>query len=275
MERGFTGNQDVEREILMNLDDKSLLEACITNNYMKTKVCNDPFLIRRMKKTYPGALDYKPSDKTWRQYFLETIYFTDKMRTEFNYNYSFGDAQKQYNIFSIFKGDPIKYDVIVTASITEKQNALAIHYLKNIILTENIAAHLMAFGDLEILKYAFENLPDFKTNYGELGMSNVLRSSNREKFDYLISIGIVPPPGIFPKLNLSDENFIKHLIDTGLFKNDYQEAVNNLTRYKISNPLYIKVLHYLLKHGAVFPKDVSKKIVDNYNKMVVYLNLDK
>lgn len=274
MERAFSGHQDVDREILMNLNDKSLLKVCIANNYLRTKVCDDSFLKRRMKKNYPGAVEYKPKDKTWRQYFLETIYFVDKMMTEFNYNYTFGNAEKQYKIFDTFNNIPINYSLIVSESIREKQNALVIDFLKNIDLTENIARYLIIFGDLEILKYAFEKLPNFKTNYSEFAMQFALEGGHIEKFNYLISIGITPPPGIFSKLNPSNENFIKFLIDTGLFQNEYQDMINNLTKYeKISNPAYIKVIKYLLEHGATFPKNVSKKFLNNYNKMVAYLNL--
>lgn len=272
MQRIFTGIKDVDREILMKLDDKSLLEACIINKYMRTEVCNDSFLIKRMLKNYPGAIKYKPHDKSWRKYFLETIYFTDKMKNEFDYDYVFGNPQKQYDILKIFAEFKFYFEPIIIRSIHEKENALAIYYLKKSPLNDTIIQHLIIFGDLDILKYAFENIPNFKKNYGELSMSLSLETSNIEKFTYLLSMGILPPPGIFPKLNLSNEKFIKFLIDTGLFKNEYQEAIKILTAYtKIENPLYVRVLKYLLDNGGTLPKDVSKKFLKNYNKMLKYL----
>jgi hypothetical protein len=73
MEKEKLTNKDVDRQILMNLDDYSLLQACSVNDYFKNKVCDDDFIRRRLEQTYPETLRYKFPNQTWRQFFLETI----------------------------------------------------------------------------------------------------------------------------------------------------------------------------------------------------------
>ncbi len=75
---GIRGIRDVDREILMKLDDYSLLKTCSLNNFRKS-VCDDSFLERRLRETYFETLKYKPENKSWKQYFLEVIYYMDKL----------------------------------------------------------------------------------------------------------------------------------------------------------------------------------------------------
>ncbi len=76
----LTGVRDVDREILLKLDDYSLLKTCSLNNYFKNSVCDDQFLEKRLKLTYPETIKFKPADKSWRQYFLEVIYYREKLQ---------------------------------------------------------------------------------------------------------------------------------------------------------------------------------------------------
>lgn len=60
----ITGNKDLDFLILNNLDDKDLLNFCLTKN----NICDEEFW---KKRTYSKFKDIcKPSDKTWKQYYL-------------------------------------------------------------------------------------------------------------------------------------------------------------------------------------------------------------
>ena len=100
--KAFTGILDQDREILLNIqNDKELLETCSLNKYLYNQVCNDMFFRNRLTRTYPDSLKYKPSDYTWKKYFLKTIYYVAKLKEQFKYDYVEGDPKEVYHVFEI------------------------------------------------------------------------------------------------------------------------------------------------------------------------------
>ena len=99
---GFTNVKDVDREILMKLPDADLIKACSLNKYLFETVCDEQFFHRRLQAYYPDiVLNYvrRPYDKTWKQYFLEIVYYINKLKEKYNYTYSDGSPEIQYKIF--------------------------------------------------------------------------------------------------------------------------------------------------------------------------------
>jgi hypothetical protein len=47
MEKGFTGVKDTDLEILMRLDDRSLLNTCSIENVYLKRICNDESFWKR------------------------------------------------------------------------------------------------------------------------------------------------------------------------------------------------------------------------------------
>jgi hypothetical protein len=88
------------REILKRLPMRELLQSCQTNKYTWNEVCDDNFIRDRLISEYPGAEKYKPSEQTWKQYFLSTITYVDIMKRNSNYQYTTGDPKKQYILLS-------------------------------------------------------------------------------------------------------------------------------------------------------------------------------
>jgi len=73
MER-FSGNKDIDREILSKLDDKNLLKACQVNKYFWNQVCNEDFFRNRLLKMFP---EIKREDikniKNWKKFYLQVM----------------------------------------------------------------------------------------------------------------------------------------------------------------------------------------------------------
>lgn len=87
-----TGMKDVDREILSKLPDEDVIKACSTNKYLREKVCDEGFFERRMKEKYP---ELKYTSKTYKQSYLETIYYISKLK-EIGYRYmSTGEIPKE------------------------------------------------------------------------------------------------------------------------------------------------------------------------------------
>ena len=98
----FTNVKDLDREILMRLPDADLIKACSLNKYLFESVCDEQFFHRRLQAYYPDiVLNYvrRPYDKKWRQYFLEIVYYINKLKEDFDYTYVSGSPERQYKIF--------------------------------------------------------------------------------------------------------------------------------------------------------------------------------
>lgn len=66
----ITGNKNVDTLILDNLDDKDLLNFCLTQK----NICDEEFWKRRTYKKYKDVC--KPITQTWKQYYLYRLTHT-------------------------------------------------------------------------------------------------------------------------------------------------------------------------------------------------------
>ena len=66
--------KDIDLKILMELDDKSLFNACSTDTYTK-RICEDEHFWRNrfVKKFGQENMHLKSSDKSWKNYYLQII----------------------------------------------------------------------------------------------------------------------------------------------------------------------------------------------------------
>ena len=97
----FSGIKDVDREILLSMDDGDLLKTCSLNKYLFETVCDDNFFYRRLLSKYPTTLKYynKEKEETYRKYYLKVIYYISKMKEDYDYSYISGNPKVQYEIF--------------------------------------------------------------------------------------------------------------------------------------------------------------------------------
>ena len=96
MERAFTKIKDVDTKILEELDDKSLFKILLTNRYLNNLI-DENFWRRRLISKFPSAVNFK-EDETWKNYYLNTVSYVDRMRLEYGFVYSQGNIKKQYEL---------------------------------------------------------------------------------------------------------------------------------------------------------------------------------
>lgn len=135
MEKSISRLKDTDREILLKMSDKDFLKMCNVNNYFRTEVCDDMFLQRRLRETYPDTLKYK-KDESWRQYFLDVVYYTAKLKEVFNYIYKKGNPKLQYYILKVTQGNK--------------------NYLDSPTVNHGVLFLAVQKGDVNLLKYLVE-----------------------------------------------------------------------------------------------------------------------
>ena len=88
---------------MKHVSDEELLGACSVDRRMWNQVCDDSFLRRRLSK-YPGIEKYKLENETWKQFFLRSIYYVSKMQEVYEFQYTYGDFKKQYELLKGYRG---------------------------------------------------------------------------------------------------------------------------------------------------------------------------
>ena len=87
MERSLTWNKDVDKEILLRLDDKTLLNFCKTSKYGNILCQDENFWIRKINSKYPLLKEFKHDNETWKQLFIRMTYYIAKLDEEFGIPY--------------------------------------------------------------------------------------------------------------------------------------------------------------------------------------------
>ena len=67
----LTGIPDVDINILANLDDKDLFNACLVDNYIASLCRSDQLWYDKVQHRFVGAEKYKSAEKEWRKYYME------------------------------------------------------------------------------------------------------------------------------------------------------------------------------------------------------------
>jgi hypothetical protein len=78
MERSLTKTRDIDKKILDDLDDKSLLNFCKTSKYGEMLCQDETFWKRRFISKF-GAADKNP-DRKWKDFYLKIVYYLDKYK---------------------------------------------------------------------------------------------------------------------------------------------------------------------------------------------------
>lgn len=150
----FSGLKDIDREVLKYVSDEELLKICSLDRKTWNEVCDDSFLRRRLSK-YPGIEKYKKDNESWKQFFLNMVYYISKMKEIFKFEYTEGDFKKQYELLKKYRGSDLLFE-----SIKQGEISLVKHSLKhevNIHITDDYALRLAAArGRFKIVKYLVE-----------------------------------------------------------------------------------------------------------------------
>ena len=96
----FSKTKDVDRLILQKLNDEELINTLLTNKYANS-LADENFWMNRVLIRYPGTFRFKEHNMTWRNFYLSSVYYIDKMLTQFGFNFTKGDPKKYYHALRI------------------------------------------------------------------------------------------------------------------------------------------------------------------------------
>ena len=78
IEKMLTGIADVDREVLIRLDDRELFMICLSpKNKHSIKLCNEDFFRNRSMKFLSGYVKYKNPDISWKKFYVYTRQISD------------------------------------------------------------------------------------------------------------------------------------------------------------------------------------------------------
>ena len=246
----LTGLKDVDREILKHVTDKELLQFCTIDRKTWNEVCDDAFLRRRLTSKYPGIEKFKKANQTWKQFFLNAIYYISKMKDEFEFEYSYGDFKKYYDLLKKTEEKGLN-DLLYAASLAGFLPLVA-HSVKrgadvhggNDLSLRNSASR----GHFEVVKYLVEhgaNIHIFDdepllnaAENGHLDIVKFLMETDKTAqwddiaFQWAASAGHL--------------DVVKYMLEKGI---DIH-AGNDYTLRHASRAGHLPVVKYLVEHGA-------------------------
>ena len=191
MEESIMKTKDLDRHLLFFTTDRQLLKVCNLNPYYRHTVCDDMFFKRRLEHFYPSVLASK-GDLTYRELFLQTVYYIDKLKREYKYQYRYGNPNRQYEIFK----QPVKYfkeseKLLLLAGI-RKEWALVEDRLKagdNINMLDGQLLIAAAGNDeVDKVKYLVERGADIHAS-NDMALASAASTGRFENVKYLLFKG--------------------------------------------------------------------------------------
>ena len=222
----LSGLKDVDREILKHIDDESLLKICSLDRKTWNQVCDDNFLKRRLSK-YPGIEKYKNQKESWKEFFLQVIYYTSKMKEEFQYEYKSGDFKRQFNLLNKDKGETRLY--------------------RNAVLLDRAVGE----GELDLVKYAVNNGASITAYGGNGALRKAAAKGYLDMVKFLVEKGADIHQNILQyAADGCHLSVVKYLVENGVRTENILQFSGNL-----------QVAEYLVEHGAniVTEKDDALK----------------
>ena len=217
----LSGIKDVDREILLAMDDEDWLKTRSLNKYLFNIVCDDNFFYKSLFLKYPDTLLYYnvKKDKTYRRYYLKVIYYISKMKEDYNYSYISGNPKTQYGIFKFVKKDI--NNLLIKSSIKGELNLVkeAIKRGADIHAKDDYALQSASEnGHLEVVKYLVENGADIHAK-DERALRLASLNGHLQVVKYLVNLGgnihiDNERPLIIASYN-GDVELVKYLVSVG------------------------------------------------------------
>lgn len=67
----MTGIKPIDMNILLQMDDETLISACQVDKYISSLYKDDTLWINRITEYYPGAEQFKEDDTSWKEYYFQ------------------------------------------------------------------------------------------------------------------------------------------------------------------------------------------------------------
>ena len=233
----FSGLKDVDREILKHVNDEELVKVCSTDRKTWNEVCDDKFLKRRLTR-YPGIEKYKREDESYKQFFLRFSYYKFKLKEEHQFEYTFGDFKKQYELLEKYKG---------------KWNELLFK--------------AAGVGELAMVKYALIQGAEIHT-YNDNALRYAVEKGRLEVVKFLVDKGA--NIHVFDDIPLRAASIHRHL-DIVKYLVEHGANIHNRTLRNavINNDL--PMVKYLIEHGADMREALKLARRDHHSDIVAYL----
>lgn len=209
----MSGNLDADRLILLELNDRDLINTCNTNRYFRNQVCNELFFLKRLINKYPDTLINKPKNTTYKNWYLKIVFYVAKLKEQFDYDYIGGNPEVQYEIFKIDSDlDNILYESSIREELTLFKYALNLLPNDRMNMTMDMVS---ANGWLEGVKYLVDRSFD-KSNIINLGLIRASMFGQLEVVKYLVEKGANK---FEPTLRMAIQNgnleLVKYLVNQG------------------------------------------------------------
>ena len=186
----FTGLLDVDREILKYVEDKELLKICSIDKKMWNCVCDDAFLRRRISK-YPEIEKYR-KEESLKRFVSKVIYYIDKMRKIYGFEYTDGYFEKQWNLLERSK----EQNILLIEACRQGELSLVKYCLNkgcdvSTISTDHEAPLIAAVYNRQfhIVKFLVENGADVHT-WQEWPFTYSVEHGYLEMLQYFIEKGV-------------------------------------------------------------------------------------
>lgn len=184
----FTGLPELDSLILLNLDPKSLLNACQTNVQIN-QICQDDLFWRyKMENDYPELIEYKPKDLSFRQQYISLHQIKDPYR-------AINEGRLDILINLEREGvDLAKYNLVSLADAAVRAGDFDIlEWLdeRGIRPTYKATQLAASFGMPEMLNW----LEQRGMQFGPAELSSAASTGNLEAVNWLLDRGIIPTTG--------------------------------------------------------------------------------
>lgn len=255
----LTGHRDIDYKILNNLDDKTLVNFCLTS-MQADEYCNDQtFWMNRIMVKFPyiplEVLKEYKDDRSWSEYYI----YLRKFKTPKDYKTG---GRFDYLMILVEEGIPEEYHDTIIARVTRLGRVDMLKYLLSKgYRIQNINKKLTRAGSLDMIKFLIEMGADIRNNYQVLitqfliyGWEYRSRNERLNIIKYLHDIGMNIHFDNEVVLRMATRyghlDVVKYLVEQGAnIHVNYDEPV----RYAHKNG-HMNVVNYLVSQGAADPR---------------------
>lgn len=238
----FTGSNDANRVILSKLDDRNLLTICRVNTYFRN-LCNEDFYRNRLISKYPDAAKYKPAELTWKKYYLNVVYYVNKIWEENGFQYKTGNPKIYYDAFYNTR---YSYERIGLAAENNYKDLLT--FLKPLYHETTYYTYLIEpaakGGHMDLINEALEQR---ENSYLDLGINGAAEAGNKDLVDFFLNKGGKITSYSLKKASFSGNlEMIKYLMSLKKFPpNDLNYALQTAAEKN-----HMDIVKYLIAQGA-------------------------
>lgn len=188
MKVGLTGLKDTDRLVLESIEsERDFLSTCLADKYFSA-LCDENMFRKRIMNKYSSSLYNKPDYMSYKKFYLQLIYYIDKLKSENGFNFTSGDPISYYELLNRRILDYLKIKNAIELGYTdlalfllEKKDVIHKAMLKKMFLTS--------------AKSGNKILVDYFLKRGDFGESDYTRAVKQaelgghfELADYLKSI---------------------------------------------------------------------------------------